>query len=86
MARDFGWSPTVAGLVQSAFFLGYMVCQLPGGYLNSRLGGRRILPAGVLLYSAATGVVPWVAASVPGGCHEEMGGGGGAGAVHWATG
>ena len=25
MAQDFGWSPTVAGVVQSAFFWGYMV-------------------------------------------------------------
>ncbi|KXZ49968.1 hypothetical protein GPECTOR_18g125 [Gonium pectorale] len=68
MARDYGWSPTTVGLVQSAFFWGYMLCQLPGGYFNSRLGGRRILPAGVLLYSAATGVVPAVAGSLAGLC------------------
>ncbi|EFJ43773.1 hypothetical protein VOLCADRAFT_96131 [Volvox carteri f. nagariensis] len=68
MARDYGWSPTTVGLVQSAFFWGYMMCQLPGGYFNSKLGGRRILPAGVLLYSAATGIVPAVAATVPGLC------------------
>ncbi|GFR52543.1 hypothetical protein Agub_g15118 [Astrephomene gubernaculifera] len=68
MARDYGWSPTTVGLVQSAFFWGYMLCQLPGGYFNSRLGGRRILPAGALLYSAATAVVPWVAATIPGLC------------------
>ncbi|PNH07310.1 putative anion transporter 4, chloroplastic [Tetrabaena socialis] len=68
MAREFGWSPTMVGLVQSAFFWGYMLCQLPGGYFNSLLGGRRILPAGVLLYSAATGVVPWAAATLPGLC------------------
>ncbi|GIL55638.1 hypothetical protein Vafri_11192 [Volvox africanus] len=68
MARDYGWSPTTVGLVQSAFFWGYMLCQLPGGYFNSKLGGRRILPAGVLLYSAATGIVPAVAATVPGLC------------------
>ncbi|KAG2487853.1 hypothetical protein HYH03_013570 [Edaphochlamys debaryana] len=68
MAREYGWSPSVAGLVQSAFFWGYMMCQLPAGYFNSKIGGRRILPAGALLYSAATGIVPWVAATVPGLC------------------
>lgn len=28
MAQDFGWSPTVAGLVQSSFFYGYILSQV----------------------------------------------------------
>lgn len=68
MAHDFGWSPSVAGLVQSSFFWGYMLCQLPGGYYTSALGGRRVLPAGVALWSAATAVVPIAAATIPGLC------------------
>lgn len=55
MATEYGWSPTVAGFVQSSFFWGYMLSQLPSGYANSTFGGRRILPAGVLLWSGATG-------------------------------
>lgn len=27
MARDFGWSPSVAGVVQSSFFWGYALSQ-----------------------------------------------------------
>ena len=68
MAQDFGWSPSVAGLVQSAFFWGYILSQLPGGYLTSRLGGRRTLPAGVTMWSAATAAVPLLAGTVPGLC------------------
>lgn len=32
MAHDYGWSPTVSGLIQSSFFYGYALCQLPGIY------------------------------------------------------
>ena len=66
MAQDFGWSPTVAGLVQSSFFYGYALTQIPGGYVTSRIGGRSVLPAGVGLWSAATAAVPLLAGTIPG--------------------
>lgn len=66
MAQDFGWSPTVAGLVQSSFFYGYLLSQIPSGYITSRLGGRIILPAGVTVWSAATAAVPVLAGTIPG--------------------
>ena len=66
MAQDFGWSPTTSGFVQSSFFFGYMLSQIPGGYVVSRAGGRRILPVGVGLWSAATAAVPVLAGSMPG--------------------
>jgi ACS family sodium-dependent inorganic phosphate cotransporter len=68
MAQDFGWSPSVSGVVQSAFFWGYILSQLPGGYLSSRYGGRATLPAGVGLFSLATAAVPLLAGTVPGLC------------------
>ncbi|KAI9191864.1 hypothetical protein LWI28_014714 [Acer negundo] len=33
MSHQFGWSSSVAGLVQSSFFWGYALSQLPGGWL-----------------------------------------------------
>jgi ACS family sodium-dependent inorganic phosphate cotransporter len=68
MAQEYGWSAGVAGLVQSAFFWGYILCQLPGGYLSSAVGGRTIMPAGVGLWSLATAAVPLLAGTVPGLC------------------
>lgn len=65
MAQDFEWSPTVAGIVQSSFFYGYLLSQIPGGYASSLFGGRRILPLGVGLWSAATAALPTVAGSLP---------------------
>ncbi|KAK9902140.1 hypothetical protein WJX75_005702 [Coccomyxa subellipsoidea] len=66
MAQDFGWSPTVSGLVQSSFFYGYALTQIPGGYVTSLIGGRSVLPAGVSLWSAATAAVPLLAGTIPG--------------------
>lgn len=66
MAQDFGWSSTVSGIVQSAFFYGYLVTQIPSGYVTSKVGGRRVLPAGVGVWSAATAAVPLLAGTMPG--------------------
>lgn len=68
MAKEFGWSPTVIGLVQSSFFWGYVLSQLPGGYASSRFGGRKVLATGVGLWSLATAMIPLVAGTVPGLC------------------
>lgn len=60
MARDFGWSSTTAGFIQSAFFYGFACSQLPGGYMSTKFGGARVLPLGMLLLSLATISIPFV--------------------------
>ncbi|QDZ23602.1 MFS general substrate transporter [Chloropicon primus] len=60
MSADYGWTPTQAGLIQSAFFYGYLVAQLPGGWLANKFGGEKVLPFGVFLWSAATFAVPFL--------------------------
>ena len=57
-----------AGLVQSSFFWGYMLTQIPGGYVVSKLGGRKVLPVGVGLWSVATAAVPILGGTLPGDC------------------
>ncbi|CAI0542662.1 unnamed protein product [Linum tenue] len=42
MSNQFGWSSSTAGLVQSSFFWGYALSQLPGGWLAKRFGGRSV--------------------------------------------
>ena len=61
MARDLGWSPTISGLVQSSFYYGYSIAQLPSGLLAKRFSGQKLLPLGVLLWSAATFAIPFAA-------------------------
>ena len=51
MAKDMGWSVGTAGLLQSAFFYGFALSQLPGGYLATKFGGARMLPIGVFILS-----------------------------------
>ena len=60
MARDFGWTSTQAGFIQSAFFYGFAASQLPGGYLSTKLGGAKVLPIGMFILSAATIAIPIV--------------------------
>ncbi|KAM5548051.1 putative anion transporter 6, chloroplastic [Rosa sericea] len=66
MSHQFGWSSSVAGLVQSSFFWGYALSQLPGGWLAKIFGGRKVLEIGVLTWSLATALVPFVAGFTPG--------------------
>ena len=62
MAEDNGWSPTVQGAVMSAFFLGYVILQIPAGYLSDRFGGKCVLGLGVLFWSLFTLLTPASAA------------------------
>ncbi|KAL0289854.1 UNVERIFIED_CONTAM: putative anion transporter 6, chloroplastic [Sesamum angustifolium] len=66
MSHQFGWNASVAGLVQSSFFWGYALSQLPGGWLAKVFGGRKVLEVGVLVWSLATALVPLLAGFMPG--------------------
>jgi ACS family sodium-dependent inorganic phosphate cotransporter len=58
LARDMGYGSAAQGLVLSAFFWGYIWPQLAGGVLADRYGGRRVLAAGVAVWSLATFMTP----------------------------
>lgn len=66
MQEQFGWSDSVKGLVLSSFFAGYMIMQIPGGWLANRVGGVAILGCAVLWWSLFTMLTPPAAlVSVP---------------------
>ncbi|GFP94033.1 probable anion transporter 6 chloroplastic [Phtheirospermum japonicum] len=65
MSHQYGWNASVAGLVQSSFFWGYALSQLPGGWLAKVFGGSIVLEMGVLVWSLATALVPTVAGFMP---------------------
>ena len=51
--------PTQASLL-GAFYWGYTFSQIPGGWLAARFGGKPVLCAAVVLWSAATFIAaPW---------------------------
>ncbi|KAL6655058.1 hypothetical protein ACP70R_005884 [Stipagrostis hirtigluma subsp. patula] len=66
MSHQYGWNSSTAGLVQSSFFWGYALSQLPGGWLAKLFGGRKVLEVGVVVWSLATAIVPGVAGFMPG--------------------
>ena len=43
MSHQYGWNSSTAGLVQSSFFWGYALSQLPGGSLAKLFGGRLVV-------------------------------------------
>ena len=62
MAEDLGWEPATQGLVLSAFFVGYLLTQIVGGWLADRFGGKVVLAYGVVLWSLFTVLIPPAAA------------------------
>jgi len=65
MGLENEWTPTMVGLVQSAFFYGFLLMQIPGSILTTRLGGANVLPRGVSMWSCATACVPFFASNMP---------------------
>src|SRR5437867_4414069 len=66
ISRDLGLSPSQLGTVFSAFILGYVIFEIPGGWLADRFGARLLLPRIVLwwsVFTAATGYA-WSFASL----------------------
>jgi MFS transporter, ACS family, solute carrier family 17 (sodium-dependent inorganic phosphate cotransporter), other len=58
LAREKGYDAAAKGLVLSSFFWGYLWLQLLGGWMADRFGGKRVLAAGVALWSLATFLTP----------------------------
>jgi ACS family sodium-dependent inorganic phosphate cotransporter len=65
MQERFGWSETTKGFVLSSFFIGYLLFQIPSGYLANRFGGKRVLGIAVIWWSFCTFLTPSAAASFP---------------------
>ena len=59
LMQEFGWDPAVMGTVLSAFFLGYFLTQIPGGWLSDRWGAKGILGGAVSWWSFVTMLTPF---------------------------
>ena len=65
MQATLGWSRHVQGQILAAFYLGYMVAQLPGGWVAARFGPRRSLLASLLASSVVNLLLPVAALASP---------------------
>lgn len=63
----FNWDPEIVGMIHGSFFWGYIVTQIPGGYIASRLAANRVFGAAIVLTSSLNMLIP-SAARVHYGC------------------
>ncbi|XP_031552976.1 sialin-like isoform X2 [Actinia tenebrosa] len=59
--RKFDWNEETRGIILGAFFYGFLVTQLPGGWLASKFGGKNVFGLGVLFTSVLTLLTPLAA-------------------------
>ncbi|XP_022337131.2 sialin-like [Crassostrea virginica] len=55
---EFDWSKTTQSTILASFFYGYIVTQIPAGWLADRFGGRRVFGIGMLIAAICTLVFP----------------------------
>lgn len=60
IAEEFHLSPLAMGGVMSAFFIGYAICQLPGGFLADKFGARKVMAGAIFWWSLFTVFTGWV--------------------------
>uniref|UniRef100_A0A8C7YYV3 Solute carrier family 17 member 6b n=1 Tax=Oryzias sinensis TaxID=183150 RepID=A0A8C7YYV3_9TELE len=65
--KEFNWDPETVGMIHGSFFWGYIVTQIPGGYICSRLAANRVFGAAIVLTSTLNMFIP-SAARVHYGC------------------
>lgn len=57
---EIGFNNEQFGYLYGAFSLGYLLCQIPGGWMGQKLGTRLALPVSGVLWSLMTLVTAWV--------------------------
>ncbi|XP_067655531.1 vesicular glutamate transporter 2-like [Haliotis asinina] len=55
---EFSWTPETVGVVDSSFFWGYIVTQVPGGYLASRFPANRLFGLAIGLSACLNMLLP----------------------------
>lgn len=61
MEGEFVWSKSVQGFVLASYFYGYLITQIPGGWLSAKYGGTKVIVVSNLIASALTITAPFFA-------------------------
>src|SRR6516165_7910450 len=61
--REFSFDHVHLGTIFSAFVVGYMLFQIPSGWLGDRIGHKRSLTIILLWWSVATGLTAYVSST-----------------------
>ena len=57
---DFTWERQTQGIILGSFFYGYIFTQIPGGYLATKFGGKRVFLTGIAATSVLTLMTPFM--------------------------
>ncbi|XP_053575793.1 vesicular glutamate transporter 3 isoform X3 [Bombina bombina] len=55
---QFNWDPETVGLIHGSFFWGYIVTQIPGGFIANKLAANRVFGAAIFLTSILNMLIP----------------------------
>lgn len=55
---EFDWDKNTRSAILSSFFYGYVLTQIPGGWLADRFGGKRIYGTAMAISGVATLLMP----------------------------
>nr|CAG4638404.1 EOG090X04X8 [Cyclestheria hislopi] len=61
--QEFNWNSNQQGLLLASFFYGYIITQLPGGWLAPRMGAAKLYGLGILSTAILTVLTPVIATS-----------------------
>ncbi|XP_065055793.1 sialin-like [Rhopilema esculentum] len=56
---EFDWDNKLQGNILGAFFYGYLITQIPGGYIAARFGGKNLFGLAIIMTSFLTLLTPW---------------------------
>ena len=62
---EFEWDPALQGFILSSFFYGYIITQIPGGYLASKYGGKNLFGGGILVSAFLSLITPLASRTSP---------------------
>ena len=63
IGSELGLDKTVQGSIISAFFIGYALFQIPGGYLSDKFGPRKVMAFAIIwwsIFTFFTGLIYWL--------------------------
>lgn len=58
---EFNWDKNTQGLILASYFVGYLITEIPGGWLSLKFGSKIVLALAILIASILTIILPFAA-------------------------
>ena len=64
MSIHYGWEEAIQGHIFAAFYYGYLITQIPGGWVSQMFGSKYVILCGILGSSILNALVPVASTNV----------------------